>query len=125
MPDPDKKNPDKAVPSGTDRDAVSAVKMSKKLTAAVDAWAEAHETTRSDAIRQLVELGLSATRPNDLHDANRRDSVEIEDLVVRQLNDLLDPSLPSTERERRIRRLTEGPPEFLDRRIDLPKPKNE
>jgi hypothetical protein len=49
--------------------------------------------------------------------------LKFEDLAVRQLSDLLDPSLPSTERERRIRRLTEGPPEFSDRRIDLPKPK--
>jgi hypothetical protein len=31
--------------------------------------------------------------------------------------------LPADERERRIRRLTEGPPEFSRERIDLPKPK--
>jgi hypothetical protein len=109
----------KPIPSGTGRDAVSAV----RLTAAVDAWAEAHGTARSDAIRQLVELGLSATPPVDPLDASRCDSVEIEDLAAKQIGDLLDPSLPSTERERRIRRLTEGPPEFLDRRVDLPKPK--
>jgi hypothetical protein len=36
---------------------------------------------------------------------------------------LLDPSLPAAERERRIRRLTEGPPEFSAERIDLPKTK--
>jgi hypothetical protein len=34
---------------------------------------------------------------------------------------LLDPSLPPDERERRIRRLVEGPPEFSNQRIDLPK----
>lgn len=122
MPGSTKKNPDKPIPSGTGRDAVSAVRMSKRLTAAVDAWAEAHGTAR-DAIRQLVELGLSATPPVDPLDASRCDSVEIEDLAAKQIGDLLDPSLPSTERERRIRRLTEGPPEFLDRRVDLPKPK--
>jgi len=47
-----KKSDDHTTRSG--RDAISAVKMSQKLTAAVDAWAEAHETVRSDAIRQLV-----------------------------------------------------------------------
>jgi len=36
----------------------SAVKMSRRLTADVDAWAEAHDTVRSDAIRRLVELGV-------------------------------------------------------------------
>jgi hypothetical protein len=34
---------------------------------------------------------------------------------------MLDPSLSAEERERRIRRLIEGPPEFSDQRIDLPK----
>jgi hypothetical protein len=75
----------KPIPSGTGRDAVSAV----RLTAAVDAWAEAHGTARSDAIRQLVELGLSATPPVDPLDASRCDSVEIEDLAAKQIGDLL------------------------------------
>jgi hypothetical protein len=34
-----------------------------------------------------------------------------------------DLSLATAERERRIRRLVEGPPEFSDERIDLPKPR--
>ena len=98
----------------------SAVKMSRGLTADVDAWAEAHDTVRSDAIRQLVEFGLSSTSSVDPLGAARRDSVEIEDLAVEQIGLLLDPSLPIAERERRIRRLTAGPPEFSDERIDLP-----
>jgi hypothetical protein len=103
------------------RDAISAVKMSKRLTGEVDAWAEAHDTVRSDAICRLVELGLS-TSVDSLGSA-LRDSVEIEDLAVKQIGPLLDPSLPVAERERRARRLTEGPPEFLDERIDLPRQK--
>jgi hypothetical protein len=72
----------------------SAAKMSRRLTAAVDAWAEAHGTARSDAIRQLVEFGLSGTPPLDPLDPIRRDSVEIEDLAVKQIDDLLDPRFP-------------------------------
>src|SRR5437762_11044018 len=98
----------------------STVEMSRRLTADVDAWAEAHDTVRSDAIRQLVELGLSFTSSVDPLGAARRDSVEIEDLAVEQIGQSLDPSLPIAERERRIRRLTAGPPEFSDERIDLP-----
>jgi hypothetical protein len=98
----------------------STVKMSRRLTADVDAWAEAHDTVRSDAIRQLIEFGLSSTSSVDPLGAARRDSVEIEDLAVEQIGQLLDPSLPIAERERRIRRLTAGPPEFSDERIDLP-----
>ena len=97
----------------------SAVKLSRRLTADVDAWAEAHDTVRSDAIRQLVELGLSSTSSVDPLGAARRD-FEIEDLAVEQIRRLLHPSLPIAERERRIRRLTAGPPEFSDDRIDLP-----
>src|SRR2546423_3576630 len=89
----------------------STVKMSRRLTADVDAWAEAHDTVRSAAIRQLVELGLSSTSSVDPLRAARRDS-EIEDLAVEQIGQLLDPSLPIAERERRIRRLTAGPPEL-------------
>jgi hypothetical protein len=99
------------------------VKMSETLTADVDAWAETHDTVRSDAIRQLVELGLGATPVLTSPGTVRRDPVEIEHAAVKQIGQLLDPALPVEERERRIRRLTEGPPEFTDERIDLPKTK--
>jgi hypothetical protein len=118
VPDHKKGNFDHTVRPG--RDAVSAVKMSQKLTADIDAWAEAHGMGRSDAIRQLIELGLSAMPSIG---SARCDPVSIEDLAIRQIGELLDPSLPVDERERRTRRLTEGPPEFSDERIDLPKPK--
>jgi hypothetical protein len=103
------------------RDAVSSVKFSQELTAQIDAWAEAHQATRSEAIRLLVELGLNAA-PLPLHRATgHHDSPTIEAEAVRQIGALLDPSLPSEERERRIRRLVDGPPEFSTERIDLPK----
>jgi Arc/MetJ-type ribon-helix-helix transcriptional regulator len=43
----------------TGRDPVSAVRLPAELTAAVDKWAEDNEANRSEAIRRLVELGLS------------------------------------------------------------------
>ena len=116
MTDPGRKDPDTTARSGGD--AISAVRMSERLTADVDAWAEAHDMARSDAIRQLVELGLSS--PACSPGPAVPDSVEIEGLAVSQIGPLLDPSLPVAERERRLRRLTGGPPEFLEERIDLP-----
>ena len=121
MPDFTKKDSDSTIRPRTGRDAISAVKMSERLTADVDAWTEAHDTVRSDAIRQLVELGLSATPSGDSLGSTPRGPDEIEDQAVKQIGQLLDPSLPIAERERRTRRLTEGPPEFSDERIDLPK----
>ncbi len=125
MPDFTNKTPGNRNRPRRSRHAISALKMSEKLTADVDAWAEAHGAARSDAIRQLIELGLSAAPSAALLGSIMRDPVEIEDLAVKQIGQLLDPSLPVEERERRIRRLTEGPPEFSDERIDLPKPRNE
>jgi hypothetical protein len=108
---------------GSGREAISAVKLSEKLTADVDAWAEAHATVRSDAIRQLVELGLSASLSVPSPGPAPHDPQDIEGQAVRQIGQLLDPSLSEAERERRIRRLTEGPPEFSEQRIDLPRPR--
>jgi hypothetical protein len=117
VPGSDEKHGGHAARAG--RDAISAVKLSQQLTADVDAWAEAHRMARSDAIRQLVELGLNASPlPRRLAGY---EPANIEDRAVEQIERMLDPSLPEEERERRIRRLTEGPPEFTDQRIDLPK----
>lgn len=105
------------------RDAISAVRLSQQLTADVDAWAEAHNTVRSDAIRRLLELGLSASSFHTPHDCRtvRDQEAEIKQQATAQIEMLLDPSLPPDERERRKRRLIDGPPEFSGERIDLPK----
>ena len=97
--------------------------MSEKLTAEIDAWAEAHGMVRSDAICRLVMLGLSMKPMEVSLVAAPGDPVELKDLAARQISQLLDPSLPAAERERRIRRLIEGPPEFSAERKDLPKRK--
>jgi hypothetical protein len=125
VPEFTRKNSNKTIRPSAGRVAISAVGLSEGLTADVDAWAEAHGMVRSDAIRKLVELGLSISTSAGADRAARHDPVEIEieDLAVRQIDQLLDPALTREERERRIRRLTEGPPEFSDARVDLPKPK--
>lgn len=115
---------DKIIPSHTvraGREAVSSVKFSQELTAEIDAWAEAQQTTRSEAIRQLVELGLNATPRPARPTVQDHGALAIEELAARQIAALLDPSLSQDERERRVRRLIDGPPEFSGTRIDLPK----
>lgn len=103
-------------------DPVSAVKMPERLTEAVDAWAEAHRLTRSDAICKLIELGLKFAPPVlPSEHPIASEATTIEEIAIHEIETLLDPALPADERERRIRRLTEGPPEFSHERIDLPK----
>ncbi|MFB6447776.1 hypothetical protein [Bradyrhizobium tunisiense] len=117
-------NKDSTVPvrRRTGIDPVSAVKLPERLTEAVDAWAESHRMTRSDAICKLIELGLkiAPAAPVAGHPI-ASDDTRIEEIAVHEIETLLDPALPADERERRIRRLTEGPPEFSHQRIDLPK----
>jgi hypothetical protein len=105
------------------REVISAVRLSQRLTADIDAWAEAHNTVRSDAIRRLLELGLSASSCGTPHEGRsvRHQAADIEQQATAQIETLLDPMLPADERERRMRRLIEGPPEFSAGRIDLPK----
>jgi len=97
---------------------VDAVKLARELMVRVDAWALANAINRSDAIHRLVELGLkSDTKAGRI---SRQDAVAIEHRTARQLDQMIDADTPQEERDRRIHRLTEGPPEFVDLRIDLP-----
>jgi hypothetical protein len=106
----------------TGPDPISAVRMPQGLTAAVDAWAEAHQVSRSEAICKLVAVGLKiAPAASASVQTIESAAVRIEEVAVHEIESLLDPALPADERERRIRRLTEGPPEFSHERLDLPK----
>ena len=95
------------------------IRLTAEMAASVDAWAAAHAVDRSDAIPHLLELGLNAqviAKPP----SHRRDYLAIEAEAAIQIGLLIDPETPEEERERRIHRLTEGPPEFVGCRIDLP-----
>jgi hypothetical protein len=47
---------------GTGKDPHMAARMPPQLIAQVEAWAAANDTSRSDAFRRLVELGLKAKK---------------------------------------------------------------
>jgi len=103
------------------RDAISAVQFSQALTAEIDTWAESRQLSRGDAIRSLVQLGLKFAPVLTSHHSVQHEACAIEDEAIGLISALLDPALPAEERERRIRRLIEGPPEFAGQRIDLPR----
>ena len=101
---------------------MSAVRLPAVLTTAVDKWAEDHEANRSEAIRRLVELGLevkTTTRP--VSKSGRR--LRAKELATTAIEKIMNPSASSEERAQRTRRLTKGPTEFREDRIDLPKAK--
>jgi len=117
------KKADQAATAGhpVGQNPVSAVKLSADLTADIDAWASVHAIKRSEAIRRLIDLGLKSEAIATSMRVSRRDAVAAEELAASLINQFIDPDTPHEERDRRIHRLTEGPPEFVNLRIDLPK----
>jgi hypothetical protein len=88
--------------------------------AAIDAWiASTGETmTRAQAIRRLVELGLTVKTKAKQPSAAR--AVRAKELAAKTIDKIIDPTAPPEERAKRRRHLTKGPSEFREDRVDLP-----
>jgi Arc/MetJ-type ribon-helix-helix transcriptional regulator len=102
---------------------VTAVRLSPALGAEVDSWADSQTDTpnRSEAIRRLVELGLTArTKAKQSPQARANRAKE---LATKAIEKVSDPAAPPEERAQRRRQLTKGPSEFREDRVDLPKAK--
>jgi hypothetical protein len=122
---------------------VRAFRLSDEFMADLDGWAAKQEDrpSRAEAIRRLVELGLAAPR---LSDRTRRLGRSLDlgamaklepvptkhgrlararELAVEAIDKMGDPSAHPDERDERRRRLTKGPPEFREVRVDRPKAK--
>ena len=103
-----------------EQEPFSAIRLASKLTAAIDKWGEANGvTSRSEAIRRLLELGLAAAQP--LHRRNLEAASKALELATQELDKLIDPSTSDEERKMRKRRLLRGPKEFRDMRGDVSK----
>jgi hypothetical protein len=102
------------------RDPHVTVRMPQSLIDEADAWAAANYTIRSEAIRRLVEIGLKAKAPAKPVSKPAR-SARAAELAAKAIDRLIDPSAPPEERARRRRRLTTGPEEFQEVRVDRPK----
>jgi hypothetical protein len=105
----------------TGRDPVSAVRLPVVLTAAVDKWASDYKASRSEAIRRLVELGLKVKTPTRPAVSKPARKLRARELATKAIEKLVDPTALPEERAERRRRLTKGPPEFREDRVDQPK----
>jgi hypothetical protein len=102
---------------------VTAVRLSPALGGEVEKWARSQSDapTRSEAIRRLVELGLTVeTKPKQ---PSAAPADRAKELVTKTIDKMIDPSAPPEERDQRRRRLTKGPEEFRGVRVDRPKAK--
>jgi hypothetical protein len=99
--------------------------MLDRPLAAVDAWIAKQkdpDLSRPEAIRRLVEMGLKvkmSARP--VGKPGRRSRAQ--ELAKNAIDEMIDPTASPDERAQRRRRLTKGPPEFREDRVDLPKAK--
>jgi hypothetical protein len=104
------------------------------IRASIVRWAELQpdNPTLSEAIRRLVELGLTVktkagSLPGDslpsklLKRPGRR--TRAQELAKGAIEKMADPAASPEERAQRRRRLTKGPEEFREVRVDLPKRK--
>ena len=87
----------------------------------IEEWAEDHEMTFAQAIRRLVELGLTVkakARP-----AGRLRPALVADLAAEAIDSLTICGADADEKAGRRRRLLKGAEEFRDARVDRPKAK--
>jgi hypothetical protein len=96
-------------------------RMPEPTVAAVDGWSAKNATTRSDAIRRLVELGLTVKTKSA--PTNRMRATRAAELAAEALASLSVGAADTSEQADRRRRLTKGPLEFREHRVDLPKAK--
>src|ERR1700724_4070043 len=93
--------------------------------AAIDAWIASSpdkNITRAHAIRRLVALGLRVKTPaQPIGKPGRR--LRAQELATKAIEKIIDPAAAPEEQAQRRRRLTKGPSEFREDRVDLPKPK--
>jgi hypothetical protein len=97
----------------TGKDPLMGFRASPAMRASVVRWAERQsgEPSLSEALRRLVELGLTVKPPaRSVSKAGRR--LRAQELATKAIEKIIDPSAPTEERAQRRRRLLKGPEEF-------------
>jgi hypothetical protein len=100
----------------TGRDPVSAVRLPAGVSQAVDEWAAANDASRSEAIRRLVELGLTV-KPKARPCAESQKQ-RAKELAAKAIEKMTDAAATDEVKLDRKRRLIKGPEEFRDVRVD-------
>jgi hypothetical protein len=107
----------------TGKDPLISARVPAEIVASIEAWGAAKAVTRSAAIRRLVEIGLQAKRSAKATTRSTPNKFRAAELAAKAIDKMGDPAASADERDHRRRRLTKGPPEFREDRVDLPKVK--
>jgi hypothetical protein len=97
--------------------------LSKELRETVDKWAGKQDDTpgRSEAIRRLVELGLTGAKKFAAPSQQTR--AKAKQFAAEQIDRMGNSTATAEEQASRKRRLLAGPEEFREARVDRPKAK--
>jgi hypothetical protein len=113
-------------PVTTGRGTLIGVRLLDMPLAMLDAWISKQkepDLSRPEAIRRLVELGLTVKTPARPASKSGR-KLRAQELATKTIEKIIDPSAKPEERAQRRRQLTKGPSEFREDRLDLPKSKS-
>jgi len=104
-------------PTGVD--PARTIRLSDEFIATVDAWAaqQVNTPSRSEAIRRLVELGLTVKQTKS---PTPKAAARAAELAAKAIDKRIDPAAPPEEREIRKRELIQGPSPFRGTRKDRP-----
>jgi hypothetical protein len=99
------------------------VRIPAQLRGEIVKWAENQpdKPTLSAATRRLIELGLTVRTKSKQAPVER--ATRARELAAKAIEKISDPSANQEERTQRRRRLTRGPQEFREDRVDLPETK--
>lgn len=96
------------------------IRLPESLLAEIARWSERNgAASRSEAIRRLIEIGLQFGGRKRSLDVSR--GTRAEELAGAQIDKMDDASATGEERMKRKRRLTRGPSEFREGRVDQPR----
>jgi hypothetical protein len=111
-------------PAPTGKGVQVVVRLQPDPLSALDKWAlkQGDQPTRPEAIRRLIELGLKADTPAKAA-RSTPNKLRAAELAAKAIDNMHDPAASTAERDERRRRLTKGPPEFREVRVDRPKVK--
>ena len=118
-----KVKPKKRGRPATGKDPLIGFRAPPDVRGAIVKWAENQpdKPTLSEAIRRLVEIGLTMkSRPKQLSPAYAKKANE---MAAEQLDQLADKSASADEQASRKRNLLKGPEEFRGVRVDRQKKK--
>jgi hypothetical protein len=98
--------------------------MSEEFQDDVRAWAknQPDNPQLAPAIRRLIKLGLTV-RATKSKQAPQARADRAKELATHVIDRMVDPGVVPEERAQRRRRLTKGPEEFREIRVDRPKAK--